>query len=171
MRETVSLHIGSPGVQIGNKVWELFSIEHNFNQLSQLQSIQTQNTSKLSSFYSEHSSSFTPRALFIDNEVSLHSSLTFPGVSSLPSDNLILAEDSEGNYFKSYSSLACNDLIQEKVRRQVESCSSLQGFLIYSSTAGGLSGLASNILEHLGDDLPKNTKLGVTLFLQVRKMS
>ena len=31
MREIISLHIGQAGIQIGNAIWELFTLEHKLN--------------------------------------------------------------------------------------------------------------------------------------------
>lgn len=45
------------------------------------------------------------------------------------------------------------DIIQETVRRSVEECDSLHGFLIMHSAGGGTgSGLGSYILENLEDE-------------------
>ena len=59
--------------------------------------------------------------------------------------------------------------MQEKaldaVYRFVESCSSLQGFLIFRSFGGGTgSGFAANLIEKLTEQYPKKTKFEFPIY-------
>lgn len=167
MREIVTVHVGSPGVAVGNKVWELLNIEH-FVEPSRGTSTQDQSLvqSNLSAFYDEFEGSYTPRALFIDNLSEFSSNLTFPESSTLRPDQIIQTSDSLKNFTTGYESLGLlhNDQIQESIRKLTEPCSTFQGFIIYNSISGGLSGLSSKIIENFSDFYSKSTKLGLTLF-------
>ncbi len=57
------------------------------------------------------------------------------------------------------------DLVIEKVRRQAENCSGLQGFLIFHSFGGGTgSGFTSLLMERLSLDYGKKSKLEFAVY-------
>ena len=167
MREHISIHLGTPGIQIANKSWELFSIEHSLHGSSQFQSSsQIETDSKLNSFYIEQNNIFKPRALFIDSDPCFNSDLSFPGSSLISSEQLIQTQPSFNNYSLGYSTLgpSLHDQLQESIRYLVEPCSDFQGFFIYGAIDGGIAGLGDYLLETLNDDLPKHVKVGINLF-------
>ena len=167
MREHISIHLGTPGIQIANKSWELFSIEHSLHNSNQSQSSsQIESDPKLNSFYIEQNNVFKPRALFIDSDPCLSSALSFPGSSLISSDQIIQTQPSFNNYAIGYSVLgpSIHDQLEESIRCLVEPCSDLQGFLIYGAIDGGVAGLGNYLLESLDDNLSKHAKVGVNLF-------
>jgi tubulin alpha len=76
-------------------------------------------------------------------------------------------QDAASNFARGYYTIGKEiiDLALEKIRKEAELCSSLQGFLIYHSIGGGTgSGLASLLLERLSLEYFKKQKLNFTIF-------
>ena len=46
----------------------------------------------------------------------------------------------------------------DQIRKRMEQSGRIQGFQFLFSTAGGMSGFASNLLQQLSDQYPKSTK-------------
>lgn len=69
-RETISLHIGQAGVQIGNSTWELYCLEHGIGQDGCIsQTHQGDVDDCYNAFFSEtHNGKVVPRSIFIDME-------------------------------------------------------------------------------------------------------
>lgn len=57
------------------------------------------------------------------------------------------------------------DLALERIRKIAETCTGLQGFLVFNSVGGGTgSGLGSLLLERLSVDYMRRSKLGFTIY-------
>ena len=166
MREVVSVHVGSTGIGIGNKTWQLFATEQ-FVDLGRefVKRVQRLVESNLTAFYGEWNGAWTPRALFVDSDPGLASNLTFHGSWLIGPDQIVQTSES-GESFTAGESLGRlhNDQIQESIRKLIEPCSTFQGFFIYNSISGGLSGLSSHMIENFSDFYSKSTKVGITVF-------
>ncbi|XP_067943648.1 tubulin alpha-1 chain-like [Watersipora subatra] len=76
-------------------------------------------------------------------------------------------EDAANNYAR--GRFTCGKeimgLVSDRIRKQVEQCDSLQGFILHRSFGGGTgSGLTSNISEVLSSDYPKTTKMEFSVY-------
>ena len=83
--------------------------------------------------------------------------------------NLFLSgkEDAANNYARGHYTVGKEivDLVLEKVRKQSEQCSGLQGFLIFHSFGGGTgSGFTSLLMERLSVDYGKKSKLEFSVY-------
>ena len=57
------------------------------------------------------------------------------------------------------------DLALDRIRKTADDCTSLEGFMVYSSVGGGTgSGLGSLLLERLSVEYNNKSKLGFTVF-------
>lgn len=57
------------------------------------------------------------------------------------------------------------DLCLDRVRKLADSCTGLQGFLVFNAVGGGTgSGFGSLLLERLSVEYGKKSKLGFTIF-------
>lgn len=69
-RETVSIHIGQAGVQLGTNIWELFCLEHGIGKDGKmLEADQTDADNCYSTFFVEtEKGRVVPRSIFVDTE-------------------------------------------------------------------------------------------------------
>lgn len=71
-RETISIHVGQAGVQLGNSTWELYCLEHGINKDGSLSDSDLNDDNEstcFNTFFGEsQSGKFVPRAIFVDTE-------------------------------------------------------------------------------------------------------
>ena len=76
-------------------------------------------------------------------------------------------EDAANNYARGHYTRG-QDMIEltlERIRKLVENCSSLQGFIIFHSFGGGTgSGFASLLMSRLNDFILKKSKLSFSIY-------
>jgi tubulin alpha len=76
-------------------------------------------------------------------------------------------EDAANNFARGHYTIGKEivDLCLDRIRKLADSCTGLQGFLVYNSVGGGTgSGLGSLLLERLSVDYGKKSKLGFTVY-------
>ncbi|KAA0192483.1 hypothetical protein HAZT_HAZT008323 [Hyalella azteca] len=76
-------------------------------------------------------------------------------------------EDAANNYARGHYTIGKEqvDLVLDKVRKMVDACSGLQGFLVFHSFGGGTgSGFTSLLMERLSVDYGKKSKLQFTVY-------
>ena len=83
----------------------------------------------------------TPRAVFVDLEPNVIDDLTFSGFGSLFSPNYLVngREDAANNYARGRYTIGkeVEDLVNEAVRKNAETCNNIQAFIYTQSVAGG----------------------------------
>jgi len=71
-RETISIHVGQAGIQIGNTTWELYCLEHGIQPDGTLDDDKVDSDNCYSTFFAEtHNGKIVPRSIFIDMEPSV----------------------------------------------------------------------------------------------------
>ena len=76
-------------------------------------------------------------------------------------------EDAANNYARGHYTIGKEqvDLVLDKVRKMVDACQGLQGFLVFHSFGGGTgSGFTSLLMERLSVDYGKKSKLQFTVY-------
>lgn len=166
MREIISVHVGQAGVQVGNACWELLCLEHGVSP----DGTKPKDTELKGSLVNDHSvfsetsnDRYVPRSVFVDlddaaiNDLrcnSIYQNLHHPS-------NIISGREGAADLFTSGYYLGGKNYIEEtldRIRKQAENCSSLQGFMQTSSICGGTgSGMSSLILERLAVDFGRKT--------------
>lgn len=174
MREVISLHIGQAGVQVANACWELFCLEHGIlpdgTMDSRDSAVAAENNSSFGTFFSESSSGkHVPRCLFLDLEPSVVDEVRTGAYRQLyhPEQLISGREDAANNYARGHYTVGKEivDAALDRIRKQADNCTGLQGFLVFSSVGGGTgSGLGSLLLERLSVDYGKKSKLGFTVY-------
>jgi len=151
-RECISLHVGQAGCQIGTDCWELYGIEHGVGVDGKCID---DCKADLSSFYGETGSGkYVPRSVFVDLEPSVIDEIRTGTYRSLfhPEGMISGKEDAANNYARGHYTVGKEilDRVMDKIRRQTESCSGFQGFLLFHSFGGGTgSGFTSLLMERL----------------------
>jgi len=172
MREVISLHIGQAGVQVGNACWELYCMEHGIEQDGQMPSDKTVGggDDAFNTFFSETAAGkHVPRAVYVDLEPTVIDEVRTGAYRSLyhPEQLLSGKEDAANNYARGHYTVGKEmvDATLERIRKLADSCTGLQGFLVFSSVGGGTgSGLGSLLLERLSVDYGKKSKLGFNIY-------
>ncbi|XP_058822654.1 uncharacterized protein LOC131684102 [Topomyia yanbarensis] len=71
-RETISVHVGQAGIQLGNSAWELYLLEHKIGLDGKLQEVEPNNddgNSFCGTFFQITSANrYVPRAVLVDTE-------------------------------------------------------------------------------------------------------
>ncbi|XP_040104756.1 tubulin alpha chain-like 3 [Oryx dammah] len=179
MRECLSIHIGQAGVQIGGACWELYCLEHGIQpdggvldsgqDLLAPAKTEPMGASFDSFFCETRAGKYVPRALFMDLEPTVVDGMRASSYRSLfHSEQLVSGkEDAANNYARGRYSVGPEilDLVLERIRKLVEHCSGLQGFLIFRSFGGGTgSGFTSLLLEQLSAEYSGKTKLEFSVY-------
>eukprot|EP00923_Selenidium_pygospionis_P060491 GHVN01106438.1.p1 GENE.GHVN01106438.1~~GHVN01106438.1.p1 ORF type:complete len:490 (-),score=60.67 GHVN01106438.1:2258-3727(-) len=107
---------------------------------------------------------YVPRALMVDLEPSVIDEIRAGDYKDLFNPDCMLSgkEDAANNFARGCYSVGKEmvDEVIDGVRRLIEQCSGLQGFLIFSAVGGGTgSGMGSLISQMLGQEFPRKSKL------------
>lgn len=169
MREVISIHIGQAGVQIGNACWELYCREHGINPDGSPSDSFVDDESCQSFFYRTSSNKFVPRSIFVDLEPGVIAEVMKGEYSQLfHPDSLICGkEDAANNYARGHYT-AGQEIIEptlNAIRKIVDQCNGLQGFLIFHSFGGGTgAGFGSLLMEALSNEYGKKSKLQFAVY-------
>ena len=172
MREVICIHIGQGGVQMGETFWDLLSHEHHIRPDRTLsESGMWYGELSFKSFFkgTTETSTFTPRSLFVDLEPSSIDKIKVGTYRNFyePYQLLSAKEDAASNFARGRYNVGKNiiDTTMDRIRKLVDDCSSLKGFLVFNTVGGGTgSGLGSLVLERLSDEYEKKSKTVVGVF-------
>jgi len=171
MREIISIHIGQAGVQTGNACWELFCLEHGISPDGTMSaSTAAKGDQGFQTFFNETGrGKYVPRAVMVDFEPTVIDEVRKGVYGELyhPEQLITGQEDAANNYARGHYTVG-KEILEttlNAIRKTVDQCAGLQGFLIFHSVAGGTgSGFASLLLEHLSQDYPKKAKLDFCVY-------
>ncbi|KAL4501497.1 hypothetical protein ABPG72_021304 [Tetrahymena utriculariae] len=169
MEEIISIHIGQSGIQVGNACWELFCLEHDIQPDCKLFQNSKIEDLKTNFFCENQSGQFIPRSIYLDlepstiNEVKTSTQKQLFNHEFLVSDN----QDKASTFARGYYQVSSQyiEFCLDKIRKLAESCSNLQGFLIYNSAGGGTgSGFGSLLTKKIKENYCKKSNLGLTIY-------
>lgn len=185
MREVVSIHIGQAGVQAGNACWELFTLEHGIlpdGHVLQERDSETKsddwydvgkdlflNDDPFNTFFSETGlGKQVPRCVMVDLEPTVIDEVRCGVYRQLFNPSMLISgkEDAANNYARGYHmGREVLDRTMDAIRKIADSCTGLQGFLIFSSVGGGTgSGFGSLLMQNLSAEFGKKSKLSFSIF-------
>lgn len=172
MKELISIHCGQAGIQLGNACWELFSAESNINPNGELSKQKENSLDNLyfNPFFSENSSgAYKARAAFIDLDPYPINDIKKSSYKDLFSKNNLISlnQDSACTFCSAYCTLGqeLTGVCFDSIRKLVEECDNLQGFIFTHSIGGGTgSGLGSLLLQHLSQEYGKKLKFSYSIF-------
>lgn len=168
-REIISIHIGQAGIQVGNACWELYCLEHGIKPDGTRDSNHDVKDDCSVFFNETRPGRFVPRSVMIDLEPSVIDSIKSGPYKELyhPGQLIKGKEDAANNFARGRYTVGKDlvDVAVDRIRKVADSCTSLQGFLIFNSVGGGTgSGFGSLLMERLGVDYARKTKLGFTIY-------
>lgn len=164
MKEVICINIGEAGIHIGNAFWEQIALEHGIQPDGT--QLNTDNNSGVSSFFFEsEEEKLVPRCVSIDLDNNAASYIKkSPYRALFQADSSIYGKDGGCTFSRGKESKELQEMLFAKLKTLTESCESLQGFMIFSSNAGGTgSGLGAAVLEHLNVTYGKSNKINLTL--------
>lgn len=172
MREVVCIHVGQAGVQLGAASWELFCLEHGIlpnGQMPREFGCGGEDVSHGTFFYETGAGKYVPRACMVDLEPTVIDEIRGGAYQRLwhPEQLITGKEDAAGNYARGRYSVGTEAInsVMDTIKRQVEMCSALQGFVMFHATGGGTgSGLGTLIQEHLSFEFEKTVKSELVVF-------
>ncbi|KAF3938398.1 hypothetical protein ABW19_dt0200391 [Dactylella cylindrospora] len=170
--EVCHIHIGQAGVQLGNSAWELYSLEHGLTPDGRPdpEKKQIAEGGSYETFFSETGSGkYVPRSIFVDLDPSPIDEIRSGTWRQFFHPELLVSgkEDSANNYARGHYTIGKEliSTVEEKLRRVVDNCNSLQGFLVFHSFGGGTgSGFGALLLERLATDYAKKSKLEFAVY-------
>ncbi len=121
-------------------------------------------------FFSETGSGkHVPRAIFVDLEPTVIDEVRTGTYRQLfhPEQLITGKEDAANNYARGHYTVGKEiiDLVLDRIRKLADSCTGLQGFLIFHSFGGGTgSGFTSLLMERLSVDYGKKSKLEFAIY-------
>jgi tubulin alpha len=168
MREIISINIGQAGAQVGNACWELFCLEHGIQPDGVMSSERTDDSAG-TFFHEGFGGKCVPRSLFIDLEPTVLDEIRNGTYRKLFHPDALISgkEDAANNYARGHYTVGKDivDLCLDRIRKMVDQCSALQGFLVFHAVGGGTgSGLTSLLLERLSVDYGKKNKLSFVVY-------
>mmetsp|Transcript_16494 Transcript_16494/g.51597 ORF Transcript_16494/g.51597 Transcript_16494/m.51597 type:complete len:524 (-) Transcript_16494:9-1580(-) len=164
VKESIHLHIGQAGCQVGAAAWELFCEEHQIGFDGRLNSKHEDDLAFESFFMQTPQHQFVPRAVFVDTDPSTRNTILYKGPRGRlyhPENIMAYKQDCHNNYFEGRSMASVFKIAEdvlERVRKTADHCSNLQGFMVYQSFGGGTgSGLGVEVLKELNDEFDRKT--------------
>ncbi|XP_015256022.1 PREDICTED: tubulin alpha chain-like isoform X2 [Cyprinodon variegatus] len=172
MSECISVHVGQAGVQIGERCWELYCLEHGILPNGEMSSDTTpERGNDLSgSFFSENGQGkHTARAVFVDLEPTVIDQVRTGSLRQLfhPEQLISGKEDAAHNYARGHNTTGKEiiELVMERVRKLTDQCCGLSGFLLFHSFGGGTgSGFGSLVMERLAVNYGKKARLEFSIY-------
>lgn len=159
MREIVTFHVGKCGSLLASEFWKEISEEHEVQLDGRICSNSTTNGLEYINIYYEESSQskYIPRSVFVDLGSQSIDSIKAGQLRNLfHPDTFIIGNCSSGNNWArghNVQGAECINSLMDIVRRNVETCDSLQGFQMTHSLGGGTgSGLGSLLIAKVREE-------------------
>merc|ERR1712223_1652802 len=171
VREIVSVGVGQGGIQLGSVVWNQYLSEHKIDNSGMLQTDKKgKDEEPYETFFAEsQTGQLVPRNLFVDLEASVCDEVKKGPTHKLFHQDFIIngKEDAANNFARGHYTTGKEimDSVSDRLKKSVEDCDNIQGFIITHSVGGGTgSGLGMLILERLAVDYRKRSKIGFELY-------
>ena len=163
VREVLTLNIGQCGIQLGQAVWEQYCAEHQIDFTGKRDA--KEGGKSFTCFYEETGAGqYVPRNLMVDLEPNVIDDVKNSKYSNIFHPDFLLAgkEDAANNFARGHYTVGKEmmDKVNDRVRKLVDNCDNVQGFVINHSVGGGTgSGLGALMLERLAVDYRKKSKV------------
>ncbi|AQZ15218.1 TUB2 (YFL037W) [Zygosaccharomyces parabailii] len=160
MREIIHISTGQCGNQIGAAFWETICGEHGLDFNGNYHGTDDIQKARLGVYFNEASSGkWVPRSVNVDLEPGTIDAVRNSNIGNLfRPDNYIYGQSSAGNVWaKGHYTEGAElvDSVMDVIRREAESCDSLQGFQITHSLGGGTgSGMGTLLISKIREEFP-----------------
>jgi tubulin beta len=162
MREIVSLCVGQCGNQLGTAFWETIASEHGIEESgSFVEGVSDIQKERIDVYFTEANKGqrYVPRSVMVDLECGTMDTLKQSKFGKMfRPDNMVFAKNGAGNnWAKGHYTEGAElvDKVMDVLRKEVESCDSLQGFQLTHSLGGGTgSGMGTLLLSKIKEEYP-----------------
>ncbi|KAI1263672.1 tubulin beta chain [Xylariaceae sp. FL1019] len=160
MQQIIHLSVGQCGNQIGASFWETIRREHNLDATGRPDNASDVQLSRLGVYFNEGNyGKHVPRTVLVDLEPGVVEAVRAgPSGDLFRPDNIVHGTSGAGNnWAKGFHTEGVEilDQVIDVVRREAESCDSLQGFQFSHSLGGGSgSGLGTLLLAKIREEYP-----------------
>jgi len=167
VREVLTLNVGQCGIQLGQAVWEQYCAEHNIDTTGKKP--KGDDNSFLCFYEETGAGQYVPRNLMVDLEPNVIDDVKNSKYSKIFHPEFLLSgkEDAANNFARGHYTVGKEmiDKVNDRLRKLVDNCDNVQGFVINHSVGGGTgSGLGALILERIAVDYRKKSKLGFEVY-------
>jgi tubulin alpha len=168
VREVLSLNVGQCGIQLGYTIWEQYCAEHGITVKGDNPS--THDDGTFQCFFEETGAGqYVPRNLMVDLEPNVIDDVKNSKYSAIFHPEFLLSgkEDAANNFARGHYTVGKEmiDKVNDRLRKLVDNCDNVQGFVINHSVGGGTgSGLGALMLERIAVDYRKKSKLGFEVY-------
>ena len=163
VREVLTTSVGQCGIQLGNRVWIQYCAEHGITKMGQNPS--TSDDGTFQCFFEETAAGqYVPRNLSVDLEPNVIDDVRNGEWAAIFGEEFLLAgkEDAANNFARGHYTVGKEiiDKVNDRLRKLVDNCDNVQGFVINHSVGGGTgSGLGALILERIAVDYRKKSNV------------
>jgi len=167
VREVITLNVGGAGCRIGTACTKQYAAEHGIDNRGKLTDSSDRDNEYMKTFFEEtRSGQYIPRQVSVDLEPSAIDAMRTGSLAEVFHPEFLLSgkEDAATNFARGHYSLGKEmmDQVNDRVRKLVDDCENVQGFIVNHSLGGGTgSGLGTLLLERLAVDFRKKSKIGV----------
>jgi tubulin alpha len=168
VREVITLNVGQCGIQLGNAVWAQYCAEHSIDKAGKR--VEASKDNSFMCFFEETGAGqFVPRNCSVDLEPNVIDDVRNGPYQSIYHPEYLLngKEDAANNFARGHYTVGKEivDSVNDRLRKLVDNCDNVQGFVINHSVGGGTgSGLGCLLLERLAVDYRKKSKLGFEVY-------
>jgi len=172
VREVLTINVGQAGIQLGQAVWEQYCAEHKIDVTGtkcKSESDKAEDNSFMCFYEETGAGQFVPRNLMVDLEPNVIDDVKNSKYSKIFHPEFLLAgkEDAANNFARGHYTVGKEmiDKVNDRLRKLVDNCDNVQGFLINHSVGGGTgSGLGALMLERIAVDYRKKSKIGFEIY-------
>jgi tubulin alpha len=169
VREVLTVNVGQAGIQLGQAVWAQYNAEHSIDPTGKRDKSAKEDTSFLVFYEQTGSGQYVPRNISVDLEPNVIDDVKNSKYAAMFHPEFLLAgkEDAANNFARGHYTVGKEiiDKVSDRLRKLVDNCSNVQGFVINHSVGGGTgSGLGALILERIAVDYRKKSKLGFEVY-------
>jgi tubulin alpha len=169
VREVLTLNVGQCGIQLGNAIWAQYCAEHTIDTTGRRQAGAGNDNSFKCFFEETGAGQYVPRNVSVDLEPNVIDDVKNGKYSSIYHPEFLLhgKEDAANNFARGHYTVGKEmvDSVNDRIRKLVDNCDNVQGFVINHSVGGGTgSGLGCLLLERLAVDYRKKSKLGFEVY-------
>ena len=163
VREVLTCSVGQCGIQLGQRVWIQYCSEHGVKPDGSNPDKSDDGTFQC--FFEETAAGqYVPRNLSVDLEPNVIDDVKNSKWAAIFGEEFLLAgkEDAANNFARGHYTVGKEiiDKVNDRLRKLVDNCDNVQGFVINHSVGGGTgSGLGALILERIAVDYRKKSKV------------
>ena len=156
VREVITINVGRCGIQMGHRIWKQYCAEAAITKDGRC--LSSSDDIAFEQIFSEtKDGKYRTRNLMVDTEAGVIENIRKSAYSGIYDDDCFVFgnESANNNFAKAHYILGPEmmDKINDRLRKEVEDCSGIQGFIINHSVGGGTgSGLGVLILERIAVD-------------------